>query len=95
LKILSVIEKAALDRLVDHAKRDNEQGAAVANFLLSWWNADKLGKFNIAEVWALEPDTARDMATVFHFLANSGGVYPDELGYEYDFRKIIELHRVV
>lgn len=82
-------EKAALERLIGHAKRDSGQSRRVANFLLAWWNAESCGGFNLTDLWAVDDSIAADMVTVFGFIARTSR-YPDDLGYDEDFRLLVE-----
>lgn len=59
----------ALEKLLNIAHDDTGQGRRVANFLLAWWNADALGGFDIADLFAVDRDVSEDMATVFTWLA--------------------------
>lgn len=81
-------EKAALERLIEIAKRDTGQSRRVANFLLAWWNAENCGSFDLTDLWGVDDAIAADMVTVFAFIAR-GYSYPDKLGYEDDFKSIV------
>jgi hypothetical protein len=85
-------ELDALDRLVGIAKRDTDQSRRVADFLLAWWNSGSCGSFDLTNLWAVDEAIAIDMQTVFGFVARIH-CYPDSLGYERDFRVIIEQWR--
>jgi hypothetical protein len=91
--MLTTNQKAALDRLIAHAKRNTGQAARVANFLLCWWNADEQGKFDVRDIWRLDDAIAADVLVVFSMIATHSNVYPDYLGYEDDFKRIISVHR--
>jgi hypothetical protein len=91
--MLTTEDKAAIERLIDHAKRDSGQAVKVANFLLAWWNAEEQGKFDIRGIWSLDDDIAEDMVRMFSFMSAHPGIYPDRLGYETDFKQIIRRHR--
>ncbi|WP_411755866.1 DUF7673 family protein [Sinorhizobium meliloti] len=41
----------------------------MANFLLAWGNAEALGGFDIADLFAVDREVSEDMATVFTWLA--------------------------
>ena len=70
---------AALQRLVKIARSDTGQARRVANFILAWWNADSLGGFDIADLFAVDTKIAADMATVFSWLARQDqAVYPTD-----------------
>lgn len=85
---------AALARLVPLALSDTGQARRVANFLLAWWNGPDLGDFAIADLFALDTDVARDIATVIGILAkHPGALYIDALGYSHEIQQIIALWR--
>lgn len=86
---LNVHEKAALDRLIAHAMCDSGQSAKVANFLLAWWNADTCGAFDPREMWGCDQDIVDDMVTVFRYVGNNS-IYPDKLGYEAQFVRLVK-----
>ncbi|NPE55888.1 hypothetical protein HLB25_10235 [Dickeya dadantii] len=66
---MTSIESAALYRLIDVAKGNSGQSQRVANFLLSWWNADDFGGFDPRNLWALDAHLADDIVTVFGMIA--------------------------
>lgn len=69
---------AAFERLLDLARSDTGQARRVANFILAWWNAESLGGFDIADLFALDAAIAEDTATVFGWIARSpNAVYPE------------------
>lgn len=81
--------RAAFERLLKVAQRDTHQSRRAANFLLAWWNADSLGAFDPADMFAVDSAIAADMATVFTWLAGQGvAVYPTE--YRAEIEKLIE-----
>lgn len=41
----------------------------MANFLLAWCNAEALGGFDIADLFAVDREVSEDMATVFTWRA--------------------------
>lgn len=84
--------RAAFERLLDLARSDTGQARRAANFILAWWNAESLGAFDIADLFALDLTIARDMATVFSWLASrSNAAYPEE--YRTEIEAIIEAWR--
>lgn len=91
--MLTPNEQDSLKRLIGHAKGSGAQSAKVANFLLAWWNANQMGKFDVRELWSLDEQIATDIVAVFNFIANHCNVYPDSLGYEDEFKYVIALHR--
>lgn len=86
------IERGALERLIAHAKRGTGQSRKVADFLLAWWNAGKCGGFDLTVMWALDEAIVTDMTMVFGLIARVSA-YPDSLGYEQDFIKIMRAWR--
>lgn len=82
-------EAAPLERLIAVAKSDTGQSKKVAAFLLAWWNAPKLGGFDLTDIWSLDQNIRLDIIDVCQFIAENHGVYPDRLGYADDFQKII------
>jgi hypothetical protein len=79
---------AALQRLIKIARSDTGQSSRVANFLLAWWNAGRLGGFDLTELWMLDRAIVADMARVFQLIADSHS-YPDSFGFEKDIHAII------
>lgn len=81
---------AAIGRLVPLALSDTGQARRVANFLLAWWNGPDLGDFAIADLFAIDTDVARDIATIIGFLAeHPGALYIDALGFADEIQQII------
>lgn len=64
--------RAAFERLLSLAQSDTGQARRVVNFLLAWWNADSLGAFDPADLFAVDSTVGADMATVFTWLAGQG-----------------------
>lgn len=85
-------ERAALERLISHAKCDSGQSRRVADFLLAWWNAGQLGGFDLTDLWSVDEAIASDMKTVFGMIARKQE-YPDSLGYKQDFIAIVKAWR--
>ncbi|KAF3458047.1 hypothetical protein GO287_05006 [Ralstonia solanacearum] len=81
-------EKAALERLIEIARRDTGQSRRVADFLLAWWNAGQCGGFDLTTAWGVDDAIAADMVTVFGFIVRVNK-YPDTLGYESEFNAIV------
>ncbi|SAL80245.1 DUF7673 family protein [Caballeronia telluris] len=81
-------EKAALERLLLHARGDSGQSRRVADFLLAWWNAADCGGFDIATTWALGANIAADVVIVFAFAVRAGN-FPDALGYGSQFEAVV------
>lgn len=79
---------AAFQRLLRLSKSDTHQAARAANFILAWWNADSLGKFDLTDLFNVDVKIAADMATVFSWLARqSNPVYPTD--YRADIEEVI------
>ena len=75
-----------------HARTIPVSRAAVANFILAWWNADDLSGFDLADIYAVDRAIGQDMATVFTWLAGrSAAEYPD--AYRAEIEAIIRLRR--
>jgi len=71
--------RAAFQRLLKIARTDTGQARRVANFILAWLNADSLGGFDIADLFAVDTKIAADMAMVFSWLARQNeAIYPTE-----------------
>ncbi len=81
-------ETAALERLIQVAQGDTGQSRRVADFLLAWWNAASCGAFDLTTLWGLDTGIAKDMVTVFGLVAKVNQ-YPDSLGYEEPFKRIV------
>ena len=84
-------EVAALERLLAHGRRDG-QSRVVADFLLAWWNTGSCGAFDLTSLWALDTDIVADMTTVFGLIGRVHR-YPDSLGYEAEFKAIVQSWR--
>jgi hypothetical protein len=89
---MSPEEQAALERLITIAHSDTGQSRRVADILLAWWNASDCGSFDLTTLWGVDEAIARDMTTVFALIARVR-CYADTLGYEAQFRHIVELWR--
>jgi hypothetical protein len=85
-------EVAALERLLAHARRDSGQSRRVADFLLAWCNTGSCGAFDLTSLWALDTDIVADMTTVFGLIGRVHR-YPDSLGYEAEFKAIVQSWR--
>ena len=85
-------ERAALERLLDHARGDTHQSRRVADFLLAWWNAGACGAYDITTGWAVDEAFADDMCVVFR-LATRANSYPDTLGYGPQFEAVVHAWR--
>jgi hypothetical protein len=89
---ISIRQKAALERLITIAQAGTAQGRMTADFLLSWWNARNFGGFDLTRLWNVDPEIAADMVTIFTLIAK-GRRFPDDLGYDEQFRRIVHIWR--
>jgi len=87
-RTVSEEETAALERLIRIAQGDTGQSRRVADFLLAWWNAGSCGAFDLTTLWGVDTCIAHDMVTVFGLIAKVNQ-YPDSLGYEEPFKRIV------
>ncbi len=93
MAIQEQIENAkALDRLIGVAQTKTSQGKIVSDFLLSWWNADACGGFNLRDIWATDTQVCQDMLATFELISRLRS-YPDELGYKIEFYEIERMWR--
>ena len=79
---MTVTDTAALDpiyRLIDLAQSDTGQARRAANFLLSWWNAQNCGGFDLTDLWAVDKKVADDMLAAATFIAQHNE-YPTAYG---------------
>lgn len=89
---MDTTQRQALERLIAIAKRDTGQCRRVADFLLSWWNGDACGGWQITDVWSLDHEITDDILVVLRLVAQEWA-YPDSLGYNDDFREILRQWR--
>ena len=89
---ISIRQRASLERLIRIAQAGTGQGQMTAEFLLSWWNARNFGGFNLTRLWDVDPEIASDMVTVFTLVAKCRR-FPDDLGYDEEFRRIVHTWR--
>lgn len=89
-------EIAALRQLIVIAKSDTSQSSKVADFLLSWWNAEECGGFDMRNIWGVDRRIADDMVTVFGLVRR---VHLDPLDidptFNADFKEIIRYWRLI
>lgn len=81
-------EREAFERLIKHAFGDTGQCRIIADFLLSWWNGSTCGKFDLVDLWGLDEDLQCAVIVVMA-LALRLRVYPDNLGYEKEFVRLV------
>jgi hypothetical protein len=84
----------ALKRLLKRARGNSGQQTRVADFLLSYWNADTMGGWNVRDIGHLDSDIAYDIISVITMI-ESGNRDPADLGFEEEFLEIIRRHRCV
>jgi hypothetical protein len=85
-------EHEALKRLLEIGAADTGQSRRVADFLLAWWNAGSCGSFDITTAWGLDDAIVEDVITVFALAARCNS-YPDTLGYEQEFERVVHAWR--
>lgn len=85
---MTAIEREAVERLIKHAFGDTGQCRIIADFLLSWWNGSTCGKFDIVDLWGLDENLQRDAIIVIK-LATRLRIYPDNIGYEKQFVRLV------
>jgi hypothetical protein len=78
----------ALRRLFAVAGGDSGQARRVADFLLAWHSAEENGGWDPADLWAVDNAIADDMLTVVRLIRQSGGRYPNDLGFETDITAV-------
>lgn len=84
--------KTVFERLLTIVRSDTSQAKRVADFILAWWNAESLGGFDLADLFAVDESVARDMATVFVWLSRqSSPDYPS--AYRSEIEQIIAAWR--
>ena len=87
-------QRVALERLIRIAQASTGQGQRTAEFLLGWWNARNFGGFDLTRLWEVDPEIAADMVIVFAYVAKCRR-FPDDLGYDEEFRRIVHAWRPV
>jgi hypothetical protein len=85
-------EIAALERLIEIARRDTGQSRKVASMLLAWYNARAYGGFDLTDLWGVDEDINADMMRVLGYVGRCRH-YPDSLGFDEDFQTIARLWR--
>lgn len=68
--------RTAFERLFKIAQSDTGQSSRVASFVLAWWNAADHGGYDIADLFAVDAEIGRDMATV-HLVDRPTAEYPE------------------
>ncbi|HTD89115.1 MAG TPA: hypothetical protein VK663_00505, partial [Burkholderiales bacterium] len=74
------------------AKGNTGQSRLVANFLLSWWNAEECGGVALNDLWGLDDTLRIAVQTVIGFIARKQ-IYPDSLGLSEEFDQLIKTWR--
>lgn len=73
--------RTAFERLLAVARSDTWQSRRVVSFVLAWRNAESLGGFDLADLFGVDRALARDMATVFAYIATRNSAeYPERIG---------------
>ena len=85
--------KGAVDRLLEVASRDTGQSRRCADFLLSWWNAEKCGGWDPVDLWGLDLSLRRDVLQVVAYLASDDAYYPDNVGLGLQFDRLVRERR--
>lgn len=86
------VTRAAFERLLKIALGMSGQSKRVANFTLAWWNGQKLGGFDLSDLFSLDRTIGNDMVTVFAFLTRcDSAYYPEE--YREEIEKLIDQWR--
>jgi hypothetical protein len=93
MPVFDVEEHLALQRLVQIAKRDTGQSRRVASFLLSWWDAEENGGFDLTDVWGLDDEIVADIVRVIQLVSKNAGRYPGAFELNDEFKAIIAQHR--
>jgi hypothetical protein len=83
---------ASIRRLLKVANTPTGQGRKVADFLLSWWNAETCGKFDPTDLWAVDAAIQLDMLRVLMGIARCS-LYPDSLGFKAEFDELVAYRR--
>jgi hypothetical protein len=89
---MNEMQRTALERLLVVAEGQSGQSETVANFLLAWWDGADCGRFNLTSLWGLDPYIAADIVTVFGLISQVCS-YPDQLGYEAEFKALVRKWR--
>ena len=82
----------SLGRLLNVASGDSGQPRRVADFLLSWWNADTCGRWDLRDFWALDDTICEDILEVMQLIHESSS-YPDSLGFGPAFQELVRVWR--
>jgi hypothetical protein len=61
----------ALKSLITVAQGHSGQSGTVADFLLSWWNAEECGGFDMTRLWSVDTVIAEAMVMVFGLVAET------------------------
>ncbi|MBP2449816.1 DUF7673 family protein [Rhizobium leguminosarum] len=86
------ITRTAFERLLEVARSDTGQSGRVSSFILAWWNAEGLGGFDLADLFAVDRGLARDMTTVFTYIATRNTAeYPER--YRAELEDLIRIWR--
>ena len=84
------VSREALGRQLENARLNTGQSRRFASFIPTLWNADNLGGFDAADLFAVNSAIARDMLTAFSYLANQREAeYP--IRYQSETEELIRL----
>jgi hypothetical protein len=79
---------ASIYRLLALAQSDTGQARRAGNFLLSWWNAQTCGGFDLTDLWAVDKAVADDMLAATTFIAQHNE-YPTAYGLGPQFEQLV------
>jgi hypothetical protein len=77
----------ALERLIASAMTDTDQGARIADLLLSWSDADGNGGLDLQSFWRIDHALVLDSLSLITWISHNWR-YPEQLGYGDQFRAI-------
>jgi hypothetical protein len=83
---------AALERLIQIARRDTGQSCRIANFLLAWHNAEENGGWDPTDLWNVDDAIAEDMLMVVRLIRDAH-TYPASLGFDDEMQAIWRMWR--
>ncbi len=85
--VLEPAQRAAIERLLQIARRDTGQSRRVADFLLAWHNAHENGGWDPTDLWAVDEAIVSDMLTVLNLIATVRR-YPPDLGFDAEIQAV-------
>jgi hypothetical protein len=78
----------AVHRLIGLARDDSRQARQAANYLLSWWNAETCGGFDIKDLHEADPAVAGDIVMVTMYVAKHNKK-PTDYGLDQEFAQLV------